>query len=277
MADEHLRPIPAVRSTLSYRIEPGESPTGHGYQIDVELPGRYGHQSDKTYPLVVVLDGLWIAGTVRDAFRILPLGQELPEAIVATVTHTEPDIRQVVQERAVDFTPTMFTSPAETGVRLPAEQLGKAARFREFLLGQVIPGVENQTRTDGTRTLVGHSFSGLFGLDTLFAEPSAFHRWVLTSPSVWWDNQIIFQTESAYARTNDDLAGEVFLSIGEHESTGPYAGHKLFFQQLRSRQYPSLRLTWHEFPAESHQSVIAASVTRGLRTVFDRSEPASTG
>lgn len=244
--------------------------TGRAYQLWVQTPGRYG-SSGRTYPLVVCLDAPWTFGLTRDAFRLLPLSRELPEAIVVGVAHDEADLRTVTQLRARDFTPTSATAPPETGVRLPAEQLGGGPSFRRLLAGTLLPLVHERYRTDGDATLVGHSFSALFGLDWLLDEPTAFRRWVLTSPSVWWDDRVIFAREEAQAATGADLPARVFLSMAEGDDPpggSHFAGHARFFEQLTGRRRPGLHCTWARFPGESHSSVVSAAVVRGLREVF---------
>ncbi|MEL7157923.1 MAG: hypothetical protein AAFN30_15200, partial [Actinomycetota bacterium] len=61
-------------------IDVGPEHTGRAYRVTVEAPNRYDPDGDRAYPLVVVLDAQWVAGGVRDAFRILPLDQG-PEVV----------------------------------------------------------------------------------------------------------------------------------------------------------------------------------------------------
>ncbi len=242
--------------------------TGLDYRIWVEVPNRYPTKPDTSFPLVVCLDGLWTYGPVRDAFRILPLSRELPEAVVVGVGHAARDMTEILQLRAIDYTPTRFQSPAETGVRLPADEVGRADRFRRFLLDTLVPLLADRYRLSDDRTLVGHSFSGLFGVDTLLTEPDAFNRWVLTSPSLWWDDRIMLKRETDHAARTDDIAATVFLSLGGDELDGGFGGQREFHDQLAGRRYQNLDLHWELFPGETHQSVISTAVVRGLRTVF---------
>jgi predicted alpha/beta superfamily hydrolase len=249
------------------RFEVHSDETGFDYEICVEVPNRYGSKLDTRFPLVVCLDGLWTYGAVRDAFRIQPLGKELPEAVVVGVGHVAEDMMEVLQLRAIDYTPTRFASPPETGVRLPADDVGRASRFRRFLVDRLLPRLADRYRISDDRTLVGHSFSGLFGVDTLLVEPDAFNRWVLTSPSLWWDNRIMLKREADHATATDDIDARVFLSLGGAELNDGFGGQQEFYEQLASRYYPSLDLSWTVFPDETHQSVISAAVVRGLRAV----------
>lgn len=240
---------------------------GHRYQIQVEIPNRYHHDPARRFPLVVCLDGLWTFGVVANAFRILPLSKELPEAVVVGVTHLHPDLKGVLQLRAIDYTPTSATAPPQTGVRLEAESVGQAASFRRYLLGTIVPLVVDRYRLSDDRTLVGHSFSGLFGIDTLLSVPDAFGRWVLASPSVWWDDQVMFAREAEHAASGRPVGGRVFFSTGDEEGSG-LGGHERFYRQLDGRGHPGLRIDWAQFPGETHQSVISSALVRGLRLVF---------
>jgi predicted alpha/beta superfamily hydrolase len=251
------------------RFDVHSDETGFDYTITVEVPNRYAAKPDTRFPVVVCLDGLWTYGPVRDAFRILPLGRELPEAVVVGVGHASRDLMEVLQLRAVDFTPTRFAAPAETGVRIAADEVGQAKPFRRFLLDTLLPSLGDLYRISDDRTLVGHSFSALFGVDTLLTEPQAFNRWVLPSPSVWWDDRVMLKREAAHAAETDDIDARVFLSLGGDESNGGFGGQRELYEQLDSRRYPSLDLHWALFPGETHQTVISGAVVRGLRLVTD--------
>ncbi|MEL7208963.1 MAG: alpha/beta hydrolase-fold protein, partial [Actinomycetota bacterium] len=197
------------------------------------------------------------------------LDRELPEAVVVAMEHLTDDFRALVQHRAADFTPTRATAPPETGVRIGADEVGGAAAFRRVLIDHILTEVAERWRVTDDRTLVGHSFSALFGVDTLLCEPAAFHRWVLASPSVWWDNRVMFDREAEHARTHDDIKARVFMSKGTEEGGGElFGGHEAFYRQLSARDHANLDLHWQVFEGETHQSVIAPAVARGLRTVF---------
>jgi predicted alpha/beta superfamily hydrolase len=86
------------------------------------------------------------------------------------------------------------------------------------LVDDVIPTVEGRYPVDDRRRAVaGFSFSGLFGLYLLFHRPEVFSSYLVGSPSLWWDDGRAFGWEEAWARSHDDLAARVFLSIGSNE------------------------------------------------------------
>jgi hypothetical protein len=151
-----------------------------------------------------------------------------------------------------------------------------APAFLAFINDELKPLIEAKYRIDaGDQTHVGMSLGGLFALYALFAAPQSFQRVVALSPSIWWNDRDILRAEAAFARDARDLPVNLFLSIGALEETGSPTAKMVsnLYEMdavLRGRKYPSLRQTMEVFPQETHNSVYAASLTRGLRTVFGR-------
>ena len=100
-----------------------------------------------------------------------------------------------------------------------------------------------------------------------------FQRVIALSPSIWWNGRAIRETENALAKEAKDLPVNLFLSIGALEEIAfPMAKMVSNLYELdaalRGRKYPNLRLAMEVFAQETHNSVYAASLSRGLRTVF---------
>ena len=122
------------------------------------------------------------------------------------------------------------------------------------------------------QTLVGHSFAGLFGLYVLFNHSDSFNRYVIASPSIWWDDSVIFKLEEKYADTHTDLAKKVFLSVGSKEfesgSQGMIDNTRKMAEKLKHRNYPDLDLSFKIFEDETHLSVVGPSIQKGIEAVF---------
>ena len=246
--------------------------SGVEHLISVALPVRY--EKLETAPLVVVLDGGWMFGTMVDATRVMSMNGEAPEAIVVGVSFNEQNMGEYLRQRARWYTPTAWVPPAETGVKgLEPEQCGKAETLLAFLSDQLLPHIESDYRV-GERWIAGHSFSALFALRSLLLKPELFDKWLLASPSIWWDDRAILGIEEAYAEANDDLPAHVFLSAGEREDDEDDLD---FFRMrsnvealgatLQARNYPGLTLERALLADENHNSAIGAAVSRGLRAL----------
>ncbi|MCB0128756.1 MAG: alpha/beta hydrolase [Caldilineaceae bacterium] len=144
---------------------------------------------------------------------------------------------------------------------------GGAAAFHHFLTNEVIPFVDAHYRTNGTaNTLAGASISGLFTVYAFFQQPSPFHNFLASSPSLSWDNFLIRQMAMEYAEQSTDLPATLLLSVGGLE--GMVADLYPFADLLRGWRFPQLNVHVATIAEETHFSVQPAAFARGLRTLF---------
>lgn len=246
--------------------------TGLHHVVWVGFPTRYERLANRDFPLVLCLDGAWTFGTALDSCRIMALSREAPEAVVAGVAFVVDDMETYLQHRARFLTPTQWVPPEFTGVRgVIVDETGRAADYLAFLERQVLPLLADRYRI-GERTLLGHSFSGLFGLRTMLLRPELFDRYLLASPSIWWDGRAILDVEEQVAAERDDLAAAVFLSAGSRETRGMpedmLTNVALCADRLEGRGYPSLRVDRAVLDGDDHSSSIGAAISKGLRSLF---------
>lgn len=243
--------------------------TGTAWDLTVSLPARHAKLTDP--PVIVAMDGDWIYGTLRDATRIMSMPREAPEAVVVGVSMRADSQRDHSHQRARWFTPTAFVPPPETGVRdVDASWSGHAATTIALLRDQILPLIEHNY-TSGERWYVGHSFTGLFGLRMLFDQPELFSKWLLASPSIWWDSRAILRWESDWADSHDDLNATVFVSVGGDEMAGEYAmadNVAELVSRLQERSYAGLTLHHKVLSGETHFSTIGPAISAGLRALF---------
>ncbi len=235
-------------------------------------------------------DGGMMFPIIAAVARTLQLARELPRMIFVGIGYPPEDEAQKpsagapahneLMLRARDLTPTEVADygvdPASGAARRTAGT-GGADAFLDFIERQVKPLINSRFDVDqNDQTLVGDSLGGLFTLHTMLTRPSSFQRFLAGSPSLWWDEEKLFTTEQQYAQTHTDLPAHLFLSVGALEegqrpADAPFRmvtnTHKMA-AQLSSRDYSGLRMTTHEFPGETHVSVVAATLSRGLRELF---------
>lgn len=244
-----------------------------GRVLHVALPEGYGTRPEP-YPVLVCLDAQWTFGTVCDAALNLGLARLLPRVIVVGVGWAAQSARDVVQARALDFTPTAADVPDWVARNMAhATAYGGAPEFQRWLIDDALPGLQTRYNIDPTaRTLVGHSLSGLFSLYTLLTRPEAFSRWLIASPSSWWDNRLVFDLEQRNLVEGPPLRGRVFLSVGEMEQSlggiPMLANTQMFHARLAARQCEQFDTMFTILAGEVHHSTIPAAVSHGLRWLF---------
>ena len=254
------------------------------------------------YPVLYLLDADVSFPLVRQVAFSLLSGFELPPVLIVGIGYPG-GIRQGMQLRNRDYTPTpdpVFMEYNERWGGGPATEGGSggAGKFLRFVREKLQPWVESSFGADPQdATIVGVSFGGLFATYTLLHQPDTFQRYVIGSPSLWWDKKVAFGYEEAWDEAHDDLDARVFIAAGGHETAEheeealarlPEAMRRpmlefqeaidggaqmvelidLFVASLGGRGYPSLDLTYHVFPGETHASVPPMVISRGLATVF---------
>lgn len=233
-------------------------------------------------PVVYVVDGNVFFPIVAGTASVLALVDSLPSMLVVGVGYdvsaTPPQERPfVVQElRTRDLTPSIdeafladvTASYEERGASYPSHgRPGGAAAFLAFINEEVKPFIaETYPFADPEdAALVGHSFGGLFALYALFNAPASFDRYVIGSPSTFWDDQLLLNQEATF----EDAPVRLFMSVGALEEDGMIAPARELDARLGDGRRPSLDHAFHIFEDENHFSVVPATFSRGLREVFE--------
>ncbi|MFI2810689.1 alpha/beta hydrolase-fold protein [Microbulbifer sp. M83] len=243
--------------------------TQRNYELFIKLPRSYKKQGmgDRRYPVIYMTDAMYTFQVVSGATRYPMAIKKMEEAILVGVSwdkaiHSTPS-------RVRDYTPSIDTEwKLETG--------GAEAHLR-FLRDTVFPTVEEHYPADPAgRTYVGNSLGGLLGAYALLKHTGMFRHYVLGSPSLWFDERIIFDLEAEYARKRQDLRARVYLSIGSLEHPGHYKSwpHDLvadadrFHRTLSARQYPGLELEYRVIEGADHETAFPTTAIQGLYWLF---------
>ena len=255
---------------------------GQKFLINVGLPPNYSKENNK-YPVVYVTDAGSNFSGLMSSVPLMQLVNDLPHFILVGIDYKSKNSNDSMSLRNRDLTPTndlVWMSGQKEMYKifgdLPEAEPGGAKKFLEFIDQKIKPLINKNYYTDSSdQTYCGYSLGGLFGLYTLFTSPESFNRYVLGSPSIWWDNKYILKVEEDYAKDNNKLSANVFLSIGDLEEEGEQADTfkmisnvKALSKTLQSRNYKGLILKMAILEDETHCSAVSATLNRGLRSVF---------
>jgi len=254
-------------------------------RIEVSIPDEY-RRTKSSYPVVYVLDGHWYFPIVAQMMRLLALAQELPPVLVIGIGYQpladslEQEYTRCLRLRCRDLSPTYDTDDwwRRAGASQPIApgiDSGGAREFLQIIEDHVKPLVRQHYRVDvNDETLAGHSLGGLCVLDVLLRCPERYRRYLASSPSLWWDHEVIFGIEQDYAAAHPDLHGDLFLCVGALEESGSAAVSRMvsnlsrFTQTLRTRNYPSLRWRARILHEETHVTSVPTAFVQGLKFLF---------
>ena len=249
---------------------------GQRFRMFVSTP--VNSRPDIPYPVVYLLDGNQYFATATEIMTrlsYLKSAVSIAPAIIVGIGYPTDDPGEVIRRRAFDLTPSV----SRTSVRGISSSGGGDA-FLRVIEEEIKPFVMSRYSVDRTRqTIYGQSLGGLMVLRVLFRNPAAFSTYIVSSPSIWFNDREVLADEDAFSKRA--RAGELRLKIlvtsaAEEQYRG--SDPKLLAADGRlvdnaselanrlARLSPSsITVVRTIFEGENHGSVPPSSLTRGLR------------
>ena len=250
------------------------------FAIHVWQPMTKKDGSEK-FPVLYITDANGGVG-MAELIHWLHLGGDAPRFIVVGIGYPVDHAVGGSNIRGRDLTPTP-SAQLEAGFGLPLDGVpsitsgkksGGAKEFLSFIRDELVPFVDKNYNTiEGDRGFFGDSLGGLFGLYTLFHEPDTFSRYIIGSPSIWYDDTVSFKYAEKFLASDQLLNARIYMSVGElEESVGDQMVSNVYkmFALLKSKPMPDLDIKMHVIPGETHTSVVGINLIKGIQAVYDR-------
>lgn len=203
-------------------FEMDSAETGRTHRIYVGYPLDYLENPDKRYDVIYLTDADGAFYPALNALRSLsaPAGDGLPNVILVGIGYPTGE-----NKRGLDYTPSEAKHEVTLLVRPPKEGEGSggAANFYSFISNELVPHIDSDNRTSGVNTIAGHSLGGLFALFCLQQVDSPFTNYLISSPSVWWEDRERLKVDPM----DFDTPRTAYLSVGEFEQIPPGLGEIL--------------------------------------------------
>ena len=218
--------------------------------INIYLPEGYSPDSATVYPVIYLLDGsadedfIHVAGLVQ--FANFPWIDLLPKSIVVGIANVD---------RRRDFT---FPTTIEKDKK-DFPTTGSSAKFIAFIEKELQPFIQRNYKTSSTKTIIGQSLGGLLATEILFTKPSLFSKYIIVSPSLWWDNESLLT--KATATINQPTT--VFIAVGKEGAVMEGDAHKLN-DLLIAKNNKNLAVNFEYFGGENHASILHWAVFKAF-------------
>lgn len=228
--------------------------------VNISLPEGYNPNDTVHYPVVYLLDG----GMEEDFIHILGLyrfnstswNSITPPAIIVGITNIN---------RLRDMTfPT-----SDTAYLNKYPNSGHADRFIRFIQSELIPFINENYKTNQTRTLIGESLAGLLTTEILLQRPDLFTQYMIVSPSLWWNNRSILNSATEnLAKAVQHHPITVFLAVGK-EGLTPGANPKLMNEDVialrdKLKTVAGLKIHYDYLKDKNHANVLHQAVYNAL-------------
>lgn len=244
-------------------------------KIYVQIPESYNTNSKQKFPVVYILDGEILLPTVSDVQNYYS-GGFTPEMVLIGISNDKNRVRDLT------------TSTITTKYGMPfIEKNGEANNFRKFIETELIPFIENKYPVTNYRTLIGHSYGGLFTISTLIHQPYLFANYLAIDPSLDWDDQKLINEAREILSSKNYKNKALFMSLSGqlHMQNSKitidnvmqdttdftlFARSNITFSKLAKQNAQNeLSFNWKFYPKDIHGTVSFPSIMDGLVSIFE--------
>lgn len=242
----------------------------------VKLPENYDFNNNQEYPVVYLLDGISLQNSLETVYDNY-WGHYLPHMILVGISNRT--------NRTRDLTTSKVNMRRGSSFK---KESGGAENFTEFMENELIPYIDNKYRSLGHRTLIGHSYAGLFTINMLINHKHLFQNYIAIDPSLDWDNQKLLK-EAKEKLTSESYKGKsLFVSLAaeqlhiwDEEVTmenimNDSSEFTLFARSIiefsnytKSQKKNGLNFSWKVYNEDLHGTVPLPSIRDGLIFLFE--------
>jgi predicted alpha/beta superfamily hydrolase len=222
-------------------------------RLKIQLPRDYETNTDKVYPIVIVLDANYLFEPVAGNVDYFGYWEDMPESIVVGIMQGD--------DRYDDcsYDDTNF---------MPADQ---GADFFEFIGLELIPYIDNNYRTAKFVIAVGHDFTANFINYYLFKDPPLFKGYINLSPDLapMMDERLPQRIPNIpskifyyLATGTDDIKNMMEISESLNKSLAPLKSDNFVYY-------------YDNFEGATHYSLVARAIPSAMEKIFSVYRPIS--
>lgn len=222
---------------------------GEERPIMVYVPYEYAF-SGTSYPVLFLLDGGYHFHHATGIIDFLSKLSRMPRMIVVGIPNVD---------RERDFLPTRVDDfPPAAG----------ADKFLAFLREELAPYVDKNYRTVPYRILCGHSYGGLFGIYSLVNSPGFFHAYFIVSPSVYWENRLMFKKTEDLFKENPGLKRFFYITAAGGDKDAIRFASKDFAGLLEKKAPKEFEWHYRFMEKEDHNSTFHRVFYNALEALY---------
>lgn len=234
-----------VSSQIIYQEIPSEK-LDAPRKIKIQLPRNYDVNTEKEYPIILVLDGDYLFEPVAGNVDYFSYWEDMPEAIVVGILQDATRYDDCSYDDA-NYLPT-----------------GSGAEFFEFIGMELMPYIDEEYRTAKFVVGVGHDFTANFLNYYLFKDPILFNGYINLSPDFapLMENRILERIPQ--------IEEEVFyyVATGTDDIKTIRKSAENLDSQLKQLDSEKFSYYYDNFEDATHYSLVARGIPNALEKMF---------
>jgi uncharacterized protein len=241
---------------------------GEKRTLNIYLPGGYNPSDSIKYPVIYLLDGsadedfIHIVGLVQ--FNSFEWINRVPKSIVVGIATVD---------RRRDF--TFPTTIADDQKKYPTT--GHSDKFIAFIEKELQPYINTKYKTNNDRTIIGQSLGGLFATEVLLTKPTLFNRYIIVSPSLWWNNGSLLDRGSDLLTESFLQPTAIYIGVGKEGLTPTKIPRvmevdaNLLAEKIKATKSKQVNAFFDYLPQENHATILHQAVSNSFKVLFSQS------
>jgi predicted alpha/beta superfamily hydrolase len=232
--------------------------------VNIYLPEGYNSKDTIKYPVIYLLDGsadedfIHIVGLVQ--FNSFEWVNQVSKSIVVGIATID---------RRRDFTtPTTIATDLK---KYPTS--GKSNKFIAFIKNELQPFIENKYKTNTDKTLIGQSLGGLLATEILATQPTLFNKYIIISPSLWWNNGFLLNQEWTPVLKTFNQKTDIYIAVGKEGLTPTEIPRVMevdannLVEKIQKIQNKNISVSFDYLPNENHATIMHQAVLNAFKVL----------
>lgn len=230
--------------------------------LNIYIPEGYNKNDTTQYPVVYLLDGSadedFIHIVALYQFDAFPWIHRAPKSIVVGISNVH---------RRRDFT---FPTTIEADKK-DYPTTGHSNKFIGFIENELQPFIEKKYRTNTSKTIIGESLGGLLATEILLKNPTLFTKYIIVSPSLWWNNGSILNQQSEILQSTFSQKTDIYIGVGKEGLTPTEIPRvmevdaNLLAEKIKNTKSKNVHVYFDYLPQENHATIMHQAVYNALR------------
>lgn len=234
--------------------------------LNIYLPEGYNANDSVKYPVIYLLDGsadedfIHVVGLVQ--FYNFEWVNQLPKSIVVGIANVD---------RKRDYT---FPSDIRPTIPCPPN-MGHSEPFISFIEKELQPFIDKKYKTTSDKTIIGQSLGGLLATEILMTKPTLFNKYIIISPSLWWDNGSLLEKQDATVLTESfTQPTDVYIAVGKEGLTPTEPARvmevdaNLLADKLEGTKSTNVSVYFDYLPLENHATIMHEAVSNAFKHLY---------
>jgi predicted alpha/beta superfamily hydrolase len=233
--------------------------------LNIYLPEGYNQNDTIKYPVIYLLDGsadedfIHIVGLVQ--FNSFEWINQVPKSIIVGIATVN---------RRRDYTfPTTIQADKKA---YPTS--GHSDKFISFIEKELQPFIETKYNTNNDKTIIGQSLGGLFATEVLLKRPILFNKYIIISPSLWWNNGSLLNQNSNLLTENFNQKTDIYIGVGKEGLTPTEIPRvmevdaNLLTEKIKGAKNNNVKVFFEYLPQENHATIMHQAVSNSFRLLY---------